>query len=454
MRRIFYWLPVLLTSLIGCDHAAPAAETPSNPSATTQSASAGVPPVEAAPTARAAPTSEVNDVNPNPLIVSPVRNSTAVAQASNAVGYDLYARLRGTPGNLVYSPVSLSAALVMTYAGARGETQAEMARVLHLDPKDTGAVSVFGHALQSVAKTKTGTTLRVANRLFGEKSYRFEQPFLDLTKRDFGAELQPVDILGSPEAARGVINQWVLTRTEQKIPDLLPPNALDAASKLVLVNAIYFLGEWAQAFNKASTNDATFTPLDGNPKKVPTMHGTFVASYGEASGVKLLRLKYKGGDISMTVVLPNANDGLSSVEATLNASTVEGWDAAMSQEKTTISLPKFKLEPPTISLGDALKGMGMKLPFDRARADFTAMANPPNDGDRLSIASVFHKAFIAVDEKGTEAAAASAVVMQIRGVGGPTVEPPKQFKADHPFLFLIRDDVTKLVLFAGRVTAP
>lgn len=447
MHRTCSVLTLLVaTSLLGCDRPSPEPTTPHD-----QLTQAPTPSVEAP-----APTTTAETAKPEATTMpdsGPIIASTDVAKANSDFSYALYQKLRAAPGNLVFSPASVQAALVMTYAGARGATQAEMGRALSIDPKMSDVAAQFGRTLVSLNQRHDGLTLNVANRLFGDKSFTFEEPYLELMKRDFAAPLEPLDMSASPEKARTFINTWVSDQTNDKIKDLLGKGTITSDSRLVLVNAIYFLADWQTPFKKASTYDEEFIVEAAKKKSVPMMHASWRADYGEAQGVKLLKLKYKGSSVTMTFVLPTSTSGLGAVESTLSAKTVAGWDAALGERQVTITLPKFKMEPASVSLNAALQSLGMKLAFDKAKADFTAIANPKSPDERLSISDVVHKAFIAVDEKGTEAAAATAAVMATTGAMIPA-EPPKEFKADHPFMFVIRDEATKVVLFAGRVTEP
>jgi serine protease inhibitor len=293
---------------------------------------------------------------------------------------------------------------------------------------------------------------RIANRLFGEKTYRLEPAFLEATKAAFGAALEPVDFKGAPEAGRLLINGWVEQKTEKRVRDLVPRAAINPDTRLVLVNAIYFLGDWDEPFKKDATRPSPFSVSAAVKKDVDTMHRVDTLRLTERSGLKALEVPYKGGAFSMLVLLPDAADGLPALEASLDARALDEIARGLQPTRVSVSLPRFEIDPPgSIPLGDVLKAMGMTLAFDRARGDFTGIANPPSPADRPIISNVFHKAFVRVDEKGTEAAAATAVVM---GTAGAAPMKVVEFKADHPFLFLIRDNASGLVLFLGRVADP
>lgn len=381
--------------------------------------------------------------------------AASIAEASNAFAFDLYSKIRQQKGNLAFSPASIMAALAMTQGGAEGETRAEMAKVLHLDPNRRDASFEVGELFGALGKESPGLTLRMANRLFGERSFTFEKSFLQKTQAAFGAPLEALDFRHGAEASRVVINDWVAKETERKIEDLVPRGGVAEDTRLVLVNAVYFLGKWATPFEKSSTWPRPFHLEGGSTKEVPMMHATGHRLYGEAEGVKLLELGYRESEFAMTFVLPHADRELADIESKLSPEQLSAWVSALGGHRTEVSLPKFRIEPgEALALGRPLGELGMKLAFDGARADFTAMANPKNTEERLSIADVFHKAFVAVDEEGTEAAAATAVVMRATSAAMPEQVQVKEFRADRPFLFLLRHKPSGTVLFAGRVVDP
>jgi len=377
--------------------------------------------------------------------------SKKLATSSNTFAFELFAKIKGAPGNFAMSPASISAALAMTFGGARAQTEEQMKTVMHLDGTHDSVMADWGNLQRGLTDPARPLKLRIANRLFGEKSYTFDASYLEKTKTAYGAPLEATDFKNAFEPARGRINGWVEEQTEKRIKDLLPVGALDNQTRLVLVNAIYFLADWADQFEKNATRDEPFNVSAAAPKKTPTMHRTGQMRLAQADGVKVLELPYKGGDTAMMVVLPDRADGLAAVEQSLSAAKLEAWTRALAPENVALSLPRFEVSPPTLEMGAKLVELGMPNAFDRDKADFTGIANPSDPRDRLKIDKVFHKAFVKVDEKGTEAAAATAVVMA-RG-GGP---PPKalEFRADHPFLFFITDKTTGLVLFIGRVADP
>jgi serpin B len=342
----------------------------------------------------------------------------------------------------------------MTFGGAKGDTAAEMKKALRLEGSTEQVTTAAGQLVQAWNAGTGSTVLRAANRLFGEKTFVFEKPYLDMTEKAFGAPLEALDFAKAAEPARQRINGWVAQQTQDRIKDLIPPRALDDQTRLALVNAMYFKAAWAEPFQEAATQPAPFFVAKASSKSVPTMKRQGSYRFAAKDGAKVLELPYKDGDVSMVLVLPDAVDGLEALERKLTGASLDTWVGSLSSERVVVSLPKFEIDPQgSLALAGALKGLGMKLAFERGQADFTGIANPKSPADRLYISQVFHKAFVKVDEKGTEAAAATAVVMARAGAAMPT-EPPKEFKADHPFLFFLRDARSGMILFMGRVADP
>jgi serpin B len=386
---------------------------------------------------------------------APMDETTRFARSSNAFGFDLYRRLEATPGNQVVSPASISLALAMTWGGARGQTAAQMKQVLHFEGAPGPVAQAAGAQSRMLVDPTRPLVFRVANRLFGEKTFRFENAFLEATRAAFGAGLEPFDFRRAPEAARQAINRWVEAETEKRIRDLVPAGGVDGETRLVLVNALYFLGDWHQPFAKESTSPAPFHVKAGLQRTVATMHATNTYRLARGpNGLLALELPYKGRQMSMLILLPQAQDGLPALEQSLDAAGLEAIVQGLALARVVVALPKFEIDPPqSLSLGDLLVSLGMRDAFDRRKADFTGIANPPDPADRLVISRVFHKAFVKVDEKGTEAAAATAVSMMRAGSAAPR-DAPIVFRADHPFLFFIRDNASGVVVFMGRVADP
>jgi serpin B len=382
---------------------------------------------------------------PEPTMpVAPIDATTATA--SNAFALDLWQQLRAKPGNLTVSPASISLALAMTAGGAKGATYDELAHALHYAGKDISA----SYGALSASLQPSGLTLRVANRLFGEKTFAFELAFVDKTKRAFGAPLESVDFKRAPDAARAQINTWVEKKTEKRIKDLLPPGSINPDTRMALVNAIYFLADWQVPFKKEATSPAPFSVTATEKKQVATMQQSSWFQLAKLPGGRLLELPYKGAAAAMYIALPDKADGLAELERTLDAKQLAapGFNSTYVQ----LALPKFSIDPAdALELRPLLAALGVKLAFSAEQADFTGIGTPPDPNNRLFISAVFHKAFVKVDEKGTEAAAATAVVMA-EGAGMPP--KPEAFIVDHPFLFVIVDKASGLILFMGRVADP
>jgi serpin B len=378
---------------------------------------------------------------------------TKFASSSNQFGFDLYKKIIAkTQGNLVISPSSITTALSMTWGGAKAATASEMRQAMHLGQSPEEVMDTSGKLTAVLTDRSRPVTFRIANRLFGEKTYDFDAGYMSLTERAYGAPLERVDFRSAPEPARVLINGWVEKQTESRIKDLIPPRGVDGETRLVLVNAIYFLGDWAEPFEKGATRPSPFRLSAKETKEVPTMSRTDSYRIASRDGLSALELPYAGGDLSMVVLLPDAVDGLAAMEASMTEAKLAAILSELRSQRVWVSLPKFTINPAvSLSLRDDLMGLGMRSAFDRDRADFTGIANPANKADRLFISQVFHKGFIRVDEKGTEAAAATAVSMARAG-GMPS--KPMEFKADHPFSFVIRDNASGLILFMGRVLNP
>jgi serpin B len=363
---------------------------------------------------------------------------------NNTFALDLYATLKKKQGNLFLSPYSISSALAMTYGGARGDTAEEMARALHFSPGADGTHSAFsklGGMFDNIQK-KGQVELQIANSLWPRKGHRFLPEYLELIKHHYGESIVPVDYVNATEEACKIINAWVEDKTEERIRNLIHPGALSPSTTLVLVNAIYFKGSWASRFDPERTADSEFTVSSDVKTHVPMMYQKGKFGYGKINGAQFLELPYAGKALSMFIILPEEREGLSGIENQLTMKNLDSWLSRLSEQDIDVYLPKFKITWGTFKLNESLQALGMRKAF--AGADFSGMDGTKN----LSIDSVLHKAFIEVNEEGTEAAAATAVVMR------KSLPRINMFKADHPFLFLIRDNATKSILFLGRVLDP
>ncbi len=379
------------------------------------------------------------------LVAEPAPPDVIVAQGNNAFAAALYARLREQEGNLFFSPFSISGALAMTHAGARGETEAQMAQVLHFRLDQARLHPAFASlmAALSAGAEKGGYELSIANALWGQKGYGFLAEFLKTTREHYGAGLREIDFGADPEGARKTINQWVEDQTRNRIKDLLLPPDITPLTTLVLTNAIYFKGEWAWKFDEKATRKAPFTLPSGEKVQVPMMLQSRVFGYLEADDFQALEMPYAGGDLSVVVLLPREADGLPRLEELMTPENLAAWLGRLRQREVAVMLPRFSFTA-RFELQDVLREMGMKDAFSLPPADFSGMTGRKD----LCISKVIHKAFVDVTEEGTEAAAATAVVMK---EGGARV---LLFRADHPFLFLIRDAKTGCILFMGRLTNP
>ncbi len=369
-----------------------------------------------------------------------------LARANTRFALDIYELLGQEEGNIFYSPYSISTALAMTYAGACGNTQEEMAQVLHFCLPQEKIHSAF-YELQShlqKIQEEEPVILNIANALWTEKTYELKKDFLDLTKKYYEANIFPVDFKGDTDKSRIRINDWVEEKTEDKIKDLLAQGTINDLTRMVLTNAIYFLGTWEHKFNPKATQDSDFWLDEANKVTVPMMYQEDFFEYAEGEGMRILEMPYKGESLSMVVLLPEKKDGLKDLEGILNEENLGKWLNCLKRQKVETYFPKFQMTQ-SFNLNDILRSLGMKEAFTRS-ADFSNM-EPCRE---LYISDVVHKAFVEVDEKGTEAAAATAVVMELAAM--PMNVPV--FKADHPFIFIIRDRSTNSILFIGRLTDP
>lgn len=373
------------------------------------------------------------------------------ADAIDDFGFELLRAATTGTENAVLSPSSIVLALAMARAGARGETAAQMDAVLRSAAGDDH--QGWLNALDAALATRSGTfkdfsgkdltiTLRIANAPFAQKEYAWKQPYLDQLATQFAAGVRLVDYKAATEAARQAINGWVNDQTEQRIPELILPGVLDDMTRLALVNAIYLKAPWQTAFPDASTAPAPFTRLDGSTADFPTMHLLEGLNYASGAGWQAVELPYVGRSLAMTIIVP---DDLTAFQSTLDGASFAAITSALAQQQVDLSIPKFGIETKT-DLAAVLTSMGMPLAFNPLQADFSGMTA----AEQLYISAVIHQANIDVDEKGTTAAAATAVVL--RATSMPAA--PISLKVDRPFLFALRDLDTGAVLFLGRVVEP
>ncbi|MGQ9545660.1 MAG: serpin family protein [Dehalococcoidia bacterium] len=374
-----------------------------------------------------------------------------LVDGNTAFAFNLYQALREQDGNLLYSPYSISLALAMTYAGARGETAEQMANTLQfllqqerLHPAFNWLdIELASRGEGAQGKDGEGFRLNIVNAIWGQKDYSFLSEFLDVLAENYGAGLRILDFINETEKSRLTINHWVSDQTEGRIKDLIPQGAIDALTRLVLTNAIYFNAAWKYPFDENMTADGPFYLLDGEQVIVPMMKQTESFGYAEGEGYQAVELLYDGGELSMVILLPEAG-GFESSEQQLQAQKVSEIISRLQPAEVVLTMPKFEFDS-EFSLKDTLSDMGMPIAFS-GEADFSGITG----GRDLFIADVVHKAFVSVDEAGTEAAAATAVIMPTAGPPEPLVE----VTMDRPFIFLIRDIETGAILFVGRVLNP
>ncbi len=374
-----------------------------------------------------------------------------LVEGNSEFAFDLYQALADRDGNLFYSPYSISEALAMTYAGVRGETEEQMADALRfilsqdrLHPSFNGLdIELARRGEDAEGKDGEGFRLNIVNAIWGQKDYHFLPEFLDVLAENYGAGLRVLDFAGEPEKSRVIINDWVGKETEGRIEDLLPEGVIDSLTRLVLTNAIYFNAAWAYPFDENVTRAGVFYLLDGGDVPVPMMHQTESFRYVTGDGYEAVELPYDGNELSMVILLPEAGN-FEEFQNSLSSEKVADIMDNLSRGQVSLSLPKFEFES-SFSLANTLVEMGMPAAFSTA-ADFSGMTG----GRDLFIADVVHKAFVSVDEAGTEAAAATAVVMDLTAMP----ETPIEIITDRPFIFLIRDIETGAVLFVGRLMNP
>jgi serpin B len=391
---------------------------------------------------RAAPTASPADV-------------AAVAAGNNAFAAAAYALLAAQEGNLVYSPASIRLALAMTYAGAKGQTAAEMAQVLRLDLQGEALHAAFNALDQELASrnrlepalddgVERKVQLSIANALWGQEGFTFVPAFLDTLAANYGAGMRVVDFVEATEAARQAINDWVAGETNERITDLIPEGVLSEMTRLVLTNAVYLDATWSSIFAKDATSDAPFSLLDGSQVVVPTMHQESFFPYAAGNGWQAVELPYVGEELAMVFLVPDAGR-FAEVESLVGGGLLDEVVAGLEGVEVRLAIPKFEFRFKS-SVADLLKAMGMPAAFDPGAADFSGMSAAAD----LFISDVIHEAFIKVDEEGTEAAAATAVIMDLTSAPVEVID----LTIDRPFLFSLYDRETGEILFLGRVLNP
>jgi serpin B len=374
-----------------------------------------------------------------------------LVDGNNTFAFDIYNSLRSENGNLVLSPYSISQALAMTYAGAHSDTESQMAQTLHFSSQDRlhSSFNALDLALQNTPanlnKDQEPMKLNITNAVWSEQTIPFQQEFLDTIALNYGAGVHLADFINQPEPSRKSINDWVSDQTHDKINDLLPKDSIGTDTRMVLVNAIYFKADWLTQFEAKSTGDAPFDLIDGTQVKVKMMHeGLFDVPYVQGNGYQAVELAYAGKTTAMDIILPDAGN-FQPFESSLNKPKLDEILNGMQPASVTLGLPKFEFTR-EFGLTDALTSLGMHNAFDGDLADFSGMTGKKD----LYIGNVVHKAFVAVDEKGTEAAAATAVIMET----ATAIMHEINLQVNRPFIFIIRDTVNGQILFIGRMMNP
>jgi serpin B len=384
-----------------------------------------------------------------PIISQVNKTYDSVLEANNQFAVDLYQKYRSNDGNIFFSPFSISSALAMTYEGAKGQTAGEMQKVLHF-PGDIGVLrSGYSEIYERLNKASKPYKLSTANALWAQKDYPFAGEYLSTVEKYYYGKVTNLDFAKDAENSRQTINNWVEAKTYDRIKELIPVGLLTPATRMVLTNAIYFNASWLSQFETLATNDQDFKS-DTKSVSVKMMHQKAGYNYGETDKLQILEMPYEGEDISMLIILPKG-DNLEGLERTLSTKNLADWKKNMKGELVELSLPKFEYENKYYMAAD-LKEMGMPTAFIYPAADFSGIS-PTKE---LYIGEVIHQTFVGVSESGTEAAAATAVVMRELGASPGIHIPqiPKIFKADHPFIFIIQERESGNILFMGRVTDP
>ena len=381
---------------------------------------------------------------------APAADQAEAVNGSNAFAVDLYAQLSRQPGNLFFSPESISTAFGMAYAGARGQTATQMQQVFHFTLPPDRLHPAMGSLLTEMNAPHKGYELRVADALWAQQDSSFEASYLKLVQTDYGAGFHRVNFKISPDGVRTTINAWVEKQTNDKIKDLLGPGVLNASTRLVLTNAIYFKGDWQDPFEAQATQKEEFHLSATEWVMAPMMHRTGGYSYYDGGTFQALELPYAGNEISMVVLLPKETDGLPALETTFASGAGSEWIQKLEPvDKVILTLPRFTMTR-QFELSSALSTMGMPQAFS-GEADFSGMDGKPD----FFISAAIHKAYIDVNEKGTEAAAATSIVMRATAMRQEfPAPPPIVFRADHPFLFILLDTKSGSMLFLGRVADP
>ena len=382
-------------------------------------------------------------------ITSAEGDMALVVEGNNRFATDLYGVAREEPGNLFFSPFSITAALSMVYGGAEGDTHTQMADVLGVElDEDAWHDNLAALFADLSGQHNRGYTLNTANAVWGQDGVPFVADYTALLDDTYGAPLDRVDFVANPTGARTLINDWIARQTLDHVPELFKTGDIDSLARLVVANAIYFEADWAARFDASETTDGTFHLSDGGSVQVPMMVQEADLGIASVDGIQILEMPYEDDELSMVVLLPADDDGLAALEQSLTPAQLDTWIDATVEQTVQVTFPAFELDV-SLPLSSMLLELGMTDAFSHELADFTGMVAAGDMEDNYSITSTRHQATVQVDEKGTTAAAATGVVVGLRSVGGSL-----PFTADHPFVFLIRDRLTGAILFLGRVENP
>ncbi len=376
-----------------------------------------------------------------------LEDTGSVVDANNQFALDLYSKYKSEEGNVFFSPYSISTALAMTYEGAKGQTAEEMQSVFHFPKDDSERRLGYAGLYNELNKKDKEYKLSTTNALWAQQDYYFLDEYFEAVEEYYGGKVTNLDFIKNAEKSRIIINDWVEDKTNDKIKDLIPSGVINSMTKLVLTNAIYFKGEWAKQFDKDNTSDQDFKITSDKVVKIPMMQCAYDETefnYAENDELQILELPYFGGDLSMLVLLPK--DDIKTFENSITVERLTRWKKVLREQEVNVFIPRFKFETKYF-MADTLKEMGMPTAFSDS-ADFSGMTGKQD----LFISAVIHQAFVEVNEEGTEAAAATAVVMELKSIAEP--EPIPIFRADHPFVFMIQEKETGSILFMGRVSDP
>lgn len=383
-------------------------------------------------------------------ITSAEGDMAVVVDGNNRLALNLYEAARGEDGNLFFSPFSINAALSMTYAGAQGQTEVQMADLLGVELAEEAWHENLAALFADISGVHyRGYTLHTANAVWGQSGVPFKRAYTGLLADTYGAPLEQLDFIADAASALKEINDWVSDQTKGHVPALFESSDIDRATRLVLVNAVYFEADWASRFAVGDTTDGDFWTAPDRSVRVPMMTQKSDLGYAHGDGVGLLELPYEDDELSMVVLLPDDRDGLATLEQNLTYEDLQRWIDAIAVQEMDVTFPRFELSD-SLPLSAMLQELGMADAFDCQVADFTGMVDAGDMDDNYCIKSTRHKATVQVDEAGTTATAATGVAVGIiTATGGPT-----RFVADHPFLFVIRDMLTGTILFVGRLVDP